>query len=211
LTHIAQSEPRNSPEGVKRAFHGLQCAAGCFQFINDNFLHAPSSDLHRDVVAFLVELCLAQAQECFWEKTVEEKGQEKPTLCAKVASWLAATYESLAEKFEAFDAADADVAKVSDSQGDWGKILLVDDVFLVLGYHNVSLQFFRSRENTMEPWLIFTNLRLARRKENMEKLWLEWISHTPWLKRVKSLPNHYYLSWVDYLLMKQYHQRHQQP
>lgn len=66
-----------------------------FCYINDNFLHAPSQDLSRDVVKLLADLMLAQAHECFIENSCREK--KKDTLVAKLASHAAWAYAALAE------------------------------------------------------------------------------------------------------------------
>lgn len=90
LSAIAASQNRAEAEGRKRAFNFLQAAAGMYQYINDNFLHAPSADLGRDNVKVLVELTLAQAQECFIENSLREK--KKDLLIAKLASHATWTY-----------------------------------------------------------------------------------------------------------------------
>lgn len=62
-------------------------------YINDNFLHAPSTDMSKDVVRWLVDLMLAQAHEVLWEKTVNEgKGA---SLAAKLAASAAERYDHL--------------------------------------------------------------------------------------------------------------------
>jgi tyrosine-protein phosphatase non-receptor type 23 len=40
-------------------------------YINENFLHAPSTDLSREVGKFLISLILAQATEVFFEKCLD--------------------------------------------------------------------------------------------------------------------------------------------
>ncbi|ABN64959.2 protein-tyrosine-phosphatase [Scheffersomyces stipitis CBS 6054] len=50
---------------TKEAIQLFQQAAGIYQFLNENFLHAPSLDLNQSTVKFLVKLMLAQAQEVF--------------------------------------------------------------------------------------------------------------------------------------------------
>ncbi|KAG0369549.1 BRO1-like domain-containing protein [Gamsiella multidivaricata] len=96
LSAIATSQTRtNEPEGVKKAFHFYQAAAGIYTYINENFLHAPSVDLSRDTVKMLVTLMLAQAQEVFWEKTLAEK--KKPLLISKLAAQVAWGYQSTLE------------------------------------------------------------------------------------------------------------------
>ncbi|KAF9162536.1 bck1-like resistance to osmotic shock [Actinomortierella ambigua] len=96
LTAIAVAHNRvNEPEGVKKAFHFFQAAAGVYTYINENFLHAPSIDLSRDTVKMLVSLMLAQAQEVFYEKTVAEK--KKPLLISKLAGQVAWGYQNTLE------------------------------------------------------------------------------------------------------------------
>jgi hypothetical protein len=69
-------------------------------YINENFLHAPSTDLSREVVRLLVNLILAQATEVFLEKCIEEK--KGSALVAKIATQAAAMYTSLVEEVKEF-------------------------------------------------------------------------------------------------------------
>ena len=55
-----------------------------FTYINENFLHAPSTDLSRETVKCLINITLAQAQEVFFEKQLGDG--KKPGLLAKVAA-----------------------------------------------------------------------------------------------------------------------------
>ena len=55
-----------------------------FTYINENFLHAPSTDLSRETVKTLISITLAQAQEVFLEKQVADG--KKSGLLAKLAS-----------------------------------------------------------------------------------------------------------------------------
>lgn len=74
-----------------------------FTYINDNFLHAPSSDLGRDTVKTMIHVMLAQAQEVFLEKQMTDG--KKPGLLAKFASQSAYLY------FQAVDGAQENVSK----------------------------------------------------------------------------------------------------
>ena len=100
---LGSSSNRTDPEGIKRAFYNTRVAAGLWDYIANNFLHAPSTDLSRDVVRFMSALMLAQAQEIFLEKTVEEKtrsgrGDGKAMgIVAKLASQCAFQYNALLE------------------------------------------------------------------------------------------------------------------
>lgn len=93
LSAIAAGQNRAEAEGRKMAFNFFQAAAGMFQYINDNFLHAPSQDLSRETVKMLTELMLAQAHECFLESSLREK--KKDGLIAKLGSHAAWTYENI--------------------------------------------------------------------------------------------------------------------
>ena len=66
-----------------------------FTYINENFLHAPSTDLNRDTVNTLISIMLAQAQEVFLEKQIADG--KKVGLLAKLASQVASLYLHTAE------------------------------------------------------------------------------------------------------------------
>lgn len=97
---IATMQTRFDPEGVKRAFHYYRTAAGMLTYINENFLHAPSTDLSREVVKYLIDIMLAQAHEVFFEKCRDEK--KTPGLIAKVVAHTAALYSALVENVKEF-------------------------------------------------------------------------------------------------------------
>lgn len=95
LSAMGSSQTRSEALGLKQAFHYLQLSAGVYSYINENFLHAPSSDLNRDVIKILVQLMLVQAQECFLEKCLMEK--KKCTLIFKLVSQAAYMYGGLVD------------------------------------------------------------------------------------------------------------------
>jgi hypothetical protein len=97
---IAASQNRSDPEGLKLAFYYFRTCAGMLTYINENFLHAPSTDLSREVIKFLVGVIMAQATEVFLEKCIDEK--KAPTLVAKIASQSAFMYTSLSEEVKDF-------------------------------------------------------------------------------------------------------------
>lgn len=71
-----------------------------FTYINENFLHAPSTDLNRDTVKALINITLAQGQEVFLEKQVTD--QKKPGFLAKLASQSAYLYSQALEGMQEF-------------------------------------------------------------------------------------------------------------
>ncbi|UZJ53466.1 hypothetical protein CBS101457_002786 [Exobasidium rhododendri] len=84
-----------SASGTKLAYASLRQAAGMLSYINDNFLHAPSSDMSKDVVKWLVDIQLAQATEVFWERTLEDK--KGGSLVARLAAQVTVMYVALAD------------------------------------------------------------------------------------------------------------------
>lgn len=97
---IASSQSRFEAEGIKLAFYYFRACAGMLTYINENFLHAPSTDLSREVIKFLVGIILAQATEVFLEKCIDEK--KASALISKVASQAASMYASLSEEAKDF-------------------------------------------------------------------------------------------------------------
>lgn len=90
LSCHAANQNRFDETGLKTAYHSFQAAAGMFTYINENFLHAPSTDLSRDTVKTLIAIMLAQGQEVVLEKQIA--GEKKVGLLAKLASQAAYLY-----------------------------------------------------------------------------------------------------------------------
>ncbi|KAF4471698.1 vacuolar -sorting bro1 [Fusarium albosuccineum] len=84
LSCHASFQDRAEESALKTAYHNFQASAGMFTYINENFLHAPSSDLSRETVKTLIHIMLAQAQEVFLEKQIADK--KKIGLLAKLAA-----------------------------------------------------------------------------------------------------------------------------
>lgn len=98
LSSLAANQSRADPEGLKRAYFNARATAGMLTYINENFLHAPSTDLSRDVVHFLINLMLAQATEIFMEKLVDEK--KAAGLVARTANQVASMYNALVDEMK---------------------------------------------------------------------------------------------------------------
>jgi len=90
LSCHAAHQNRSEDSGLKFAYHSFQASAGMFNYINENFLHAPSMDLSRDTVKTLIAVMLAQGQEVFLEKQIADG--KKVGLLAKLASQAASLY-----------------------------------------------------------------------------------------------------------------------
>ncbi|CAG8593435.1 9056_t:CDS:10, partial [Scutellospora calospora] len=93
------AESRLTPEGVKRACQHFQHAAGCFKHLNSAVVPEmrilPTSDMAPTTLNVLINIMLAQAQECFWQKAVYEKLKDGNV--AKLASQVSVYYEAAFE------------------------------------------------------------------------------------------------------------------
>jgi len=95
LSCHAAFQNRSDESALKAAYHSFQASAGMFTYINENFLHAPSSDLSRETVKTLIHITLAQAQEIFLEKQVADR--KKVGLLAKLAAQSGYLYSQALE------------------------------------------------------------------------------------------------------------------
>ena len=95
LSCHAANQNRSDDTGLKTSYHSFQASAGMFNYINENFLHAPSTDLSRDTIKTLISITLAQAQEVFLEKQIADG--KKVGLLAKLASQAATLYAQAVE------------------------------------------------------------------------------------------------------------------
>ncbi|KAF2656868.1 vacuolar protein-sorting protein-like protein bro1 [Lophiostoma macrostomum CBS 122681] len=95
LSCHAANQNRHEDNGLKTSYHSFQASAGMFTYINENFLHAPSTDLSRETVKTLIAITLAQGQEVFLEKQIADG--KKVGLLAKLASQAAFLYTQAVE------------------------------------------------------------------------------------------------------------------
>ncbi len=70
----------------------FQCAAWSFHAVPDRHPRQATQDLSPDLLAFLSQVCLAQAQECILEKSILD--HRKPTIVAKVCAQVAEYYRA---------------------------------------------------------------------------------------------------------------------
>ncbi|KAM4689193.1 rhophilin-1 [Discoglossus pictus] len=74
-TQIGARQDRLSVRGVNTAIEAFQKAAGCFNYLKENFSNAPSLDMSTASLKMLVRLMVAQVQECIFEKFALENSQ----------------------------------------------------------------------------------------------------------------------------------------
>ncbi|CCJ30830.1 unnamed protein product, partial [Pneumocystis jirovecii] len=93
LSAIGATQDRSEEDGLKKAYHSFQSSAGVFEYINTNFLHAPSVDLEKDTIQSLYEIMLAQAQEILCEKQINKS--KKPNMISKLSAQTSWYYENI--------------------------------------------------------------------------------------------------------------------
>ncbi|KYN01526.1 PREDICTED: tyrosine-protein phosphatase non-receptor type 23 [Cyphomyrmex costatus] len=83
-TQLGGQIERNSADGMKMACTHFQCAAWAFEHLKNSF--PQPFDLSLELMTFMHQLSLAQAQECILEKSMLDN--RKPTIVAKVAKQI---------------------------------------------------------------------------------------------------------------------------
>ncbi|KAG9289057.1 hypothetical protein G9A89_015606 [Geosiphon pyriformis] len=98
-SQLGVAENRFTAAGVKKASQHFQCAAGCFTYLNEVIIPEmripPTVDMSITTLNVLRNVMLAQAQECFWQKAVNDK--MKDGTIAKLAGQVADFYETAHE------------------------------------------------------------------------------------------------------------------
>ncbi|XP_014480302.1 PREDICTED: tyrosine-protein phosphatase non-receptor type 23 [Dinoponera quadriceps] len=82
-TQLGWRTERISADGMKIACTHFQCAAWAFEHLKNSYPQPSGVDLAPELMTFMHQLCLAQAQECILEKSMLDN--RKPTIVAKVA------------------------------------------------------------------------------------------------------------------------------
>jgi programmed cell death 6-interacting protein len=99
-SQLAVSANRNTAEGVKMAASWFSQAAGVLTHMKTNVLPElrmanPPDDMDEATLESLIQLLLAQSQECFWMKAVVDK--YKDASVAKLAARVSDLYNSAGE------------------------------------------------------------------------------------------------------------------
>ncbi|XP_043286850.1 rhophilin-2 isoform X2 [Venturia canescens] len=98
-TQLGAKQDRKSPRGLDQAVDAFLRAAGTFRYIHENFTNAPSMDLGPDMLDMLVQLMLAQARECLFEKleleSRETRSMDVSLDLAREASQVATVYNEV--------------------------------------------------------------------------------------------------------------------
>ncbi|XP_015120236.1 tyrosine-protein phosphatase non-receptor type 23 isoform X2 [Diachasma alloeum] len=89
-SQLGSKTERTSADGMKLACSHFQCAAWAFEHLQNSYPHLPGVDMSPDLMKFMQQLSLAQAQECILEKSMLDN--RKPTIVAKVAKQIVDYY-----------------------------------------------------------------------------------------------------------------------
>lgn len=82
-SQLGATDNRTTADGMKMSCTHFQCAAWAFQHVREEYPQAMGLDLSPDMMSFMYQLCLAQAQECILEKSMMDN--RKAMIVAKVA------------------------------------------------------------------------------------------------------------------------------
>ncbi|KAK2576419.1 hypothetical protein KPH14_005755 [Odynerus spinipes] len=97
-TKLGARTERTTADGMKMACAHFQCAAWAFEHLKNSFPQPSGVDLAPELMTFMYQLCLAQAQECILEKSMLDN--RKPTIVAKVARQIVDYYTSTLNTLE---------------------------------------------------------------------------------------------------------------
>ncbi|XP_063977108.1 tyrosine-protein phosphatase non-receptor type 23 isoform X3 [Diachasmimorpha longicaudata] len=89
-SQLGSKTERTSADGMKLACSHFQCAAWAFEHVLSGYPPIPGIDICPDLIKFMEQLSLAQAQECILEKSMLDN--RKPTIVAKVAKQIVDYY-----------------------------------------------------------------------------------------------------------------------
>uniref|UniRef100_A0A8D8V8P2 Rhophilin-2 n=1 Tax=Cacopsylla melanoneura TaxID=428564 RepID=A0A8D8V8P2_9HEMI len=98
-TQMGAKEDRLTGSGLDQAVDNFLRAAGTFTYVQENFTNAPSMDLGPPMLDMLIQLMLAQARECLFQKvqlqTTEKCDFQHMLELAQEAAQVAEVYMSL--------------------------------------------------------------------------------------------------------------------
>ncbi|KAI5640662.1 BRO1-like domain-containing protein [Phthorimaea operculella] len=91
-TQLAASEPRTSADSLKAACTHYQKAAWAFMHLREQYTQPPGVDMAVEIMRLLQEICLAQAQECILEKSIQDT--RKNSVIGAVATQVLLFYKN---------------------------------------------------------------------------------------------------------------------
>ena len=99
---LGARQDRGDSESIKVACTHFQSAAWAFSTITERYRTEAATDLAPELLSFLAQISLAQAQECILEKSILD--HRKPNIIAKVGAQVAEFYRQAHRKIESSNA-----------------------------------------------------------------------------------------------------------
>nr|XP_032813394.1 rhophilin-2-like isoform X1 [Petromyzon marinus] len=135
-TQIGARQDRTAHDGLHSAIDAFQKAAGAFNYLKENFTHAPTLDMSPASLTMLVRLMAAQVQECVFERfLLQGLHNDVPALfnIAQEATRVSDVYNVTHQTMD--QTAITDYVPVS-----WRTMVRVKSLhFLALSHHYVAL------------------------------------------------------------------------
>lgn len=78
---LGAAETRTTPESMKAACTHFQTAVWAFQHLKEHYPQPSGVDLSPEIMKLFQDICLAQAQECILEKSMQDS--RKPAIVGK--------------------------------------------------------------------------------------------------------------------------------
>lgn len=75
---LGAAELRMTQESMKAACTNFQCAVWAFQHLKEHYPQPSGVDLSPEIMKLFQDICLAQAQECILEKSMQDS--RKPAI-----------------------------------------------------------------------------------------------------------------------------------
>lgn len=98
-SQLAGQSPKTTPQGQKAACNYYCAAAGVLKYLKEEIIpelrSTPPEDMDAMTLECLEQLMLAQAQECFWMKAVDDNN--KDSVVARLAASVSDYYDVAAE------------------------------------------------------------------------------------------------------------------
>lgn len=91
-TQLGAAVNRTAEEEMKIAFTHFQCAAWAFGAVREQYSLATSGDLAPELLIYMQQICLAQAQECILEKSLMDN--RKAVTAAKLTAQIIEYYNT---------------------------------------------------------------------------------------------------------------------
>ncbi|CDK26690.1 unnamed protein product [Kuraishia capsulata CBS 1993] len=169
-------------DDLKLSYQAFQWSAGILQFISENFLHAPSNDLHQDTIKALTKLMLAQAQEVFVLRLLLGDSQTKPSLLARLAKSCSVFYGLAKDGLDEVSSKGVDVKWSAFAKLKTKHYLSVAHYYQALnskasGKYGVAIFHAREARDDSKEKAVFLGVEMFTKLNAVTKKWAETVKN----------------------------------